>query len=151
MDSWHDLKKHLMLMCPYRGARAEWHFRSSLDRYVWIHGMICAYMKPWAEGILVRIDNMALRARIAARSLLIAGANVMPPPSRSSGSSHALSGCHQASGPGVPLKAPGYRHTVPEPKSCTSDRGACQGCSVCYQMPDNKLAVKILASLAFQG
>lgn len=53
--------------------RAEWHFRSSLDRYVWIHGMICAYMKPWAEGILVRIDNMAFRARIAMRGLLLAG------------------------------------------------------------------------------
>ena len=61
---------------------AEWHFRSSLDRYVWIHGMICAYMKPWAEGILVRIDNMAFRARIAMRGLLLAGqsrnANIHP-------------------------------------------------------------------------
>lgn len=52
---------------------AEWHFRSSLDRYVWIHGMICAYMKPWAEGILVRIDAMAFRGRLAMRSLLLAG------------------------------------------------------------------------------
>ena len=52
---------------------AEWHFRSSLDRYVWIHGMICAYMKPWAEGVLVRIDNMAFRARMAMRGLLLAG------------------------------------------------------------------------------
>ena len=58
-----------MLLC----CCAEWHFRSSLDRYVWIHGMICAYMKPWAEGILVRIDNMAFRARIAMRALLLAG------------------------------------------------------------------------------
>ena len=54
-------------------CRAEWHFRSSLDRYVWIHGMICAYMKPWAEGILVRIDSMAFRARTAMRALLLAG------------------------------------------------------------------------------
>ena len=35
--------------------------------------MICAYMKPWAEGILVRIDNMTFRARIAMRALLLAG------------------------------------------------------------------------------
>ena len=35
--------------------------------------MICAYMKPWAEGILVRIDNMTFRARIATRALLLAG------------------------------------------------------------------------------
>lgn len=35
--------------------------------------MICAYMKPWAEGILVRIDAMAFRGRLAMRSLLLAG------------------------------------------------------------------------------
>ena len=61
-------------------CRAEWHFRSSLDRYVWIHGMICAYMKPWAEGILVRIDSMAFRARMACRALLLAGESGGPPP-----------------------------------------------------------------------
>ncbi len=27
-------------------ARAEWYFRSSLDRYVWIYGMLCAFMHP---------------------------------------------------------------------------------------------------------
>jgi len=35
--------------------------------------MICGFMKPWAEGILVRIDNMAFRARTACRGLLLAG------------------------------------------------------------------------------
>ena len=52
--------------------------------------MICAYMKPWAEGILVRIDSMAMRARIAARSLLFAGAHETPPQSRSLESCNAL-------------------------------------------------------------
>ena len=35
--------------------------------------MVCAYMKHLAEGVLVRIENMALRARIAMRTLLLAG------------------------------------------------------------------------------
>lgn len=51
---------------------AEWHFRSSLDRYVWIHGMLCAFLKPWAEGFLQRIDSLAIRARFAARAAVIA-------------------------------------------------------------------------------
>lgn len=30
---------------PTRRA-AEWFFRSSLDRYIWIYGMICAFVHP---------------------------------------------------------------------------------------------------------
>ena len=52
---------------------AEWHFRSSLDRYVWIHGMICAYCHPWAEAWLQRIDKMGKLQRVAVRSVLVAG------------------------------------------------------------------------------
>ena len=61
--------------CGCRPA-AEWYFRSSLDRYVWIHGMLCAFLKPWAEGALHRIDAMQPRARFVARGLLLAGARL---------------------------------------------------------------------------
>ena len=31
---------------PLHPCPAEWHFRSSLDRYIWIYGMVCAFMHP---------------------------------------------------------------------------------------------------------
>lgn len=34
--------------------------------------MLCAYLKPWAEGFLQRIDSLAWRARLAARTGVIA-------------------------------------------------------------------------------
>ena len=52
---------------------AEWYFRSSLDRYVWIHGMVCAYLHPWAEARLARIDALGRLQRLLARGALAAG------------------------------------------------------------------------------
>eukprot|EP00884_Botryococcus_braunii_P012312 jgi/Botrbrau1/21081/Bobra.0144s0079.1 len=54
----------------------EWHFRSSLDRYVWIHGMICAYLHPWGEACLQKIDSLSAKAKAAARAVLI-GASLL--------------------------------------------------------------------------
>ena len=51
---------------------AEWYFRSSLDRYVWIHGMACAFFHPTAEACLKRIDSLPMRLRLASRTLLAA-------------------------------------------------------------------------------
>lgn len=58
---------------------AEWYFRSSLDRYVWIHGMVCAFMHPTAERWLKQLDSLAALPRIFARGLLIAGTPVLCP------------------------------------------------------------------------
>ena len=63
----------ILLMLP-----AEWYFRSSLDRYVWIHGMLCAYCHPWAEGWLQRIDQMSKARRLTARSVIAAGTELVP-------------------------------------------------------------------------
>ena len=52
---------------------AEWHFRSSLDRYVWIHGMLCAYLHPYGEAALQRIDKMEKMTRVAVRAGIAAG------------------------------------------------------------------------------
>ncbi|KAL3154843.1 hypothetical protein ABBQ38_011385 [Trebouxia sp. C0009 RCD-2024] len=50
----------------------EWYFRSSLDRYVWIHGMLFAYMHPRFEAALQRIDKFAIGARLSIRAAIIA-------------------------------------------------------------------------------
>lgn len=59
--------------------RAEWYFRSSLDRYVWIHGMACAFFHATFEGWLKRMDSQPPFSRLALRTVLTACA----PPARS--------------------------------------------------------------------
>ena len=54
-------------------CHAEWYFRSSLDRYVWIHGMLFAYLHPSFDAGLQRIDKMSVRARFAIRAVIVAG------------------------------------------------------------------------------
>jgi hypothetical protein len=50
----------------------EWFFRSSLDRYIWIYGMICAFMHPKVEKFLQAVDGMEARRRRVTRAALIA-------------------------------------------------------------------------------
>ena len=52
---------------------AEWYFRSSLDRYVWIHGMLCAFLHPWGERVLQRIDDFNLQTRVLVKTVIVAG------------------------------------------------------------------------------
>ena len=43
----------------------EWFFRSGLDRYVWIHGMVCAFFHPRYEAALRWIDEQPAASRVA--------------------------------------------------------------------------------------
>jgi len=49
----------------------EWYFRSSLDRYIWIYGMLCAIMHPWASGVVNWIDGLPLFRRAATRTTIL--------------------------------------------------------------------------------
>eukprot|EP00754_Rhynchopus_humris_P008897 Rhum_TRINITY_DN13870_c0_g1::Rhum_TRINITY_DN13870_c0_g1_i2::g.65222::m.65222 len=47
----------------------EWFFRSGLDRYVWIFGMLCANFHPTTEKFLLWMDSLPQAARFGARSV----------------------------------------------------------------------------------
>eukprot|EP01060_Flectonema_neradi_P013890 TRINITY_DN20613_c0_g2_i1.p1 TRINITY_DN20613_c0_g2~~TRINITY_DN20613_c0_g2_i1.p1 ORF type:complete len:535 (+),score=72.64 TRINITY_DN20613_c0_g2_i1:51-1607(+) len=56
----------------------EWFFRSGLDRYVWIFGMMFAHFHPNVEKFLIHVDNMSAHWRWTVRfvGLLIIAAVV---------------------------------------------------------------------------
>ncbi|GAX80624.1 hypothetical protein CEUSTIGMA_g8059.t1 [Chlamydomonas eustigma] len=47
----------------------EWYFRSSLDRYVWIYGMLCAWIHPHVSSAFNFMDNLP-----PARKFIVRGA-----------------------------------------------------------------------------
>ena len=50
----------------------EWHFRSGLDRYIWIYGMLCAHCHPAAERLLLSIDALPGAAKALTRGGIMA-------------------------------------------------------------------------------
>ena len=52
----------------------EWRFRSGLDRYVWIHGMLCGALQPAVDTALQRVDAAPRRTRVAVRSSIVVAA-----------------------------------------------------------------------------
>lgn len=48
---------------PVADDMHEWYFRSGLDRYVWIFGMICAYLKPTFDKWLSAMDGIVEQKR----------------------------------------------------------------------------------------
>ncbi|KXZ54075.1 hypothetical protein GPECTOR_5g181 [Gonium pectorale] len=62
---------------PTEDLLHEWYFRSSLDRYIWIYGMLCAYMHPWAASVLKAIDEMPAIKRFTVRSVILSACGVI--------------------------------------------------------------------------
>lgn len=57
---------------PSRNIMHEWRFRSYLDHYIWIVGMLCAFNHPRIEAWLQTIDNLPTKTGNTIKAAVVA-------------------------------------------------------------------------------
>lgn len=60
-----------VFVCVLVVCDTEWYFRSGLDRYIWIWGMVCAYIHPQATKLLNMIEELPQLRRCMVRAIIL--------------------------------------------------------------------------------